>query len=81
MRNRNKTLNMPFTILKRGLRRFAALAQAGYEPSYEEKRMACIVLGLRATVYPDNDMYPNKVDIEIAPPSVMKIVSPISQNS
>ncbi len=47
------------------------LSQAGYEPSYEEKQTVCIVLGLRATVYPDNDMYPNKVDIEIAPHPVL----------
>jgi hypothetical protein len=57
------------------------LDQERYEPSYEDKRMACIVLGLHATVYPDNDTYPHRADIEIAPPFVMTIVSPISQNS
>lgn len=56
------------------------LEQEEYEPSYDDKRMACIVLGLRAIVSPDTKTCPQKVDIDIAPPSVMKIVSQISRN-
>ena len=47
------------------------LGNATYEPTYEEKRLAVRILGLKATVYPAKGDYPFRVQFEVAPPAIL----------
>ncbi len=69
--------------LERELLRFEAwtakvrplLDDPDFTPSYEEMQTACVILGITATVCPEKPEYPTRVQLEVAPPSIMKIVS------
>ncbi len=50
-----------------------------YEPSYEEKRLACVILGIQATIYPSSTT--ERIQIDVAPPSILRVVSPILPGS
>jgi len=50
-----------------------------YEPSYEEKRLACVILGIQATIYPST--ITERIQIDVAPPSILRVVSPILPES
>jgi hypothetical protein len=47
------------------------LGNATYEPTYEEKRLAVRILGMKATVYPLKGDYPYRVQFEVAPPAIL----------
>jgi hypothetical protein len=49
------------------------LANSDYEPTYEEKRLAIRILGLRCSVFPKGD-YPFRYQFELAPPEIMKLM-------
>ena len=51
------------------------LADPSYEVSYEEKRLAVRILGIKATVFPASGDYPFRFQIDIAPPAIVNIVS------
>jgi hypothetical protein len=47
------------------------LGDLSYEPSYEEKRLAVRILGIRATVFPASSNNPFRYQIDIAPPAIV----------
>lgn len=49
------------------------LSDPAYHPTYEEKRLACQILGVRATVWPVG--YPQRYKLEVAPPNIMQLLS------
>lgn len=55
------------------------LTQPGYNPSYEEKRRACEMIGIRITVYrPDQKP---RYDIDVGPPEIMEKISLVNTSS
>jgi site-specific DNA recombinase len=49
------------------------LSNPDYQPTYEEKRFACQILGVRAKVWPLG--YPQRCKLDIAPPNIMSLIS------
>jgi len=47
------------------------LGNSTYEPTYEEKRLAVRILGLKASVYPAKGDFPFRVQFEVAPPAIL----------
>jgi site-specific DNA recombinase len=45
-----------------------------YQPSYNEKRLACQILGVKASVYPSVG-YPERIKIEVSPPKLASLIS------
>ncbi len=52
-----------------------------FKPSYEEMQTACVILGVTAKVFPDKPEYPTRIQLEVAPPKLMQIVSKTSGNT
>ncbi len=46
-----------------------------YEPTYEEQRFACVILGIQATIFPAS--VKERITIEVSPPSILRVVSPL----
>jgi hypothetical protein len=46
------------------------LLDESYTPSYEEKRLAVRILGLRVTVYPTTGDYPYRYQIDVTVPEI-----------
>ncbi len=51
------------------------LGNAEYEPDIEEKRLACRILGIRATVHPAG--VKQRITVAIAPPGIIKALEPL----
>jgi hypothetical protein len=47
------------------------LGNSTYEPTYEEKRLAVRILGIKASVYPAKGDFPFRVQFEVAPPAIL----------
>lgn len=47
------------------------LGDENYIPTYEEKRLAVRILGLKATVYPTKGDFPFRAQFEVAPPAIL----------
>src|SRR6266700_576466 len=50
------------------------LGNPDYVPSYEEKRLAIRILGLQAIIYPVEGGWPFRLQFELAPPEIMKLL-------
>jgi hypothetical protein len=51
------------------------LGNPDYEPNMEEKRLACRILGIRATVHPAGSE--KRITVDIAPPGIIKALEPL----
>jgi len=51
------------------------LGDTDYEPSMEERRLACRILGIRAYVHPAGTK--KRITVDIAPPAIMKALKPL----
>ncbi|MGZ3645136.1 MAG: recombinase family protein [Ktedonobacteraceae bacterium] len=54
------------------------LTDPNYQPTYEEKRFAVHILGLRAIVFPGNGDYPFRYQISVDPPEIMPFLTQYS---
>lgn len=52
------------------------LKNPDYQPTFEDMRTAVLVLGLRATVYPDGSK--PRAEVTVSPPSIMNLLSRMS---
>ena len=50
------------------------LTDPTYEPSYEEKRLAVRILGIKATVYPASGDYPFRAQVDVTVPAIVSKV-------
>ncbi|MFL5698162.1 MAG: recombinase family protein, partial [Ktedonobacteraceae bacterium] len=57
------------------------LLDESYAPSYEEKRLAVRILGLRVTVYPSKGDYPYRYQIEVTVPEIVGKIKHIALQS
>jgi len=48
------------------------LTDPAYEPSYEEKRLAVRIMGIKATVFPTQGDYPYRFDISVTVPGIVE---------
>jgi len=51
------------------------LGDPGYEPNMEEKRLACRILGIRATIHPAGSE--KRITVDVAPPGIIKAMEPL----
>ena len=49
------------------------LGDPSYQPDFEEKLLACRVLGIHATIFPEGA--PQRMKIELGPPAIMPLIS------
>jgi len=52
-----------------------SLGDPEYEPSMEEKRLACRILGIRATVHPAGSK--QRITVDVAPPGILRALEPL----
>ena len=50
------------------------LTDPNYQPTYEEKRLAIKIVGIRAVVWPMAGNYEHRLTIDVAPPNIMSLI-------